>query len=89
MSKILYRDGREEYQANEPIVVEDSIELKKDYAVRLIKDTGFHKECIAEERFEKFPSEKQIVWCLMKHKEASFASVSERYKLDSQELPFL
>lgn len=88
MSKILYRDGREEFRANDPIVIGDDVGLRKDYVVRLIKDTGFHKECIAEEEFDKLPSDKQIVWCLMKHEEASFASVSERYKLNDPDLPF-
>ena len=88
MSKILYRNGHEEHCGNDPIVIDDEIGLKKDYIVRLIKDTGFKKECIGEELFYEPPTEKQIIWCLMKYKEASFAAVSERYKLDSSELPF-
>lgn len=88
MRKILDRDGHDEYRTDDSIAVNDEIELRMDYVVRLIKDTGLKKECIWEEVFCKRPTEKQIIWCLMKYKEASFAAVSERYKLDSSEFPF-
>lgn len=87
MSTILYRDGSTEMKDDFPIVVDDQIRLKKEFVVRMIKNTGNHKECIAEEIFEAYPSNSQIIWCLLKHPEATFAAVSDRYTLH-RALPF-
>lgn len=47
MSTILYRDGSAEMKDGLPIVVDDQIKLKKEFVVRMIKNTGSRKECIA------------------------------------------
>lgn len=69
------------------MVVGEVGKLKKEHVVRLIKGDGFKKNCIAEEVFQQQPTENQIMWCLLKHKESSFAVVTERYALE-QDLPF-
>lgn len=87
MSKIIDRDGAIHPMIKQPVVVDDFMELKNDYVVRLIKDDGCRKSCIAEEIFHNPPNREQIIWCLSKHKEASFAAVSERYRME-EDLPF-
>jgi len=87
MSTILYRDGNTETKGGDPIVVDSPTRLRKEFVVRMIKNSGCRKECIAEEVFEAHPSDEQIIWCLLKHPDASFAAVSDRYTL-YKPLPF-
>lgn len=73
----------------EPILTDRTPEPIYTYAVRLIWEDGDKMRCIAEEIFEKMPTETQISWCLLKHPEASFASVVQRYSLiQDEDLPF-
>ena len=62
----------------------------KEYVVRLIYDNVFKKTVVAEEVFDKEPTEEQIIWCLKTHQEATFAVVANRYviKGSDSELPF-
>ncbi len=87
MSTILYRNGSTETKDECPIVVDEAVSLHREVVVRLIKDTGIRKECIAEEVFETCPSSIQIIWCLLKHPEATFAVVEDKYTLNN-DLPF-
>lgn len=87
MSTILYRNGSTEIKDGCPIVVDEAVKLHMEVVVRLIKDTGIRKECIAEEVFETRPSATQIIWCLLRHSEATFAVVEDKYTLNN-DLPF-
>lgn len=87
MSKILYRDGHVENKFEQAVIVEETVDLEQKWVVRLIKDEGFKKSCIGEEEFHNRPTKEQVLWCLLKHKDASFACVLERYFLE-KELPF-
>lgn len=71
-------------------VVECIGELKVKYVVRLIEVNSWgHKTVIAEEFFDKKPSESQIKWCLSKHKAANFAVLEEIYEIEKEfDLPF-
>lgn len=97
MFSAISREGRitiYEPKGKELIMIHGEVgSLKKEYVVRLIRDEGYRKSCIAEEVFEEEPTENQILWCLIKHKDASFAVKGERYRTDRfysdiNELPF-
>lgn len=80
------RDGRV-VAPHEAEIVKCNSELTVKYVVRLISDTGYRKEVVAEEDFDNYPNANQIKWCLAKHKKASFAVIEEIYRL-KDDLPF-
>ena len=74
----------------EPVAVSDSARVVKSWMIRLICNDGLYKKVLAEESFNNRPSEEQILYCLAKHRNASFAVIEEVYKLedDGYQLPF-
>ena len=92
MSLVIDRTGSRFTLENEPVVINESEDtitsLKKEYLVRLIQNSLNNKKVIAEEVFEQPPTENQIIWCLLKHKNADFAVKAERYRLEDRELPY-
>ncbi len=90
MKYAIQRNGKSELVNSDTLVWEEDEQLEKIYVVRLILDTGLKFKVIAEEEFKNKPTSTQIIWCLKKHEEASFADVTERYKIrrSDSELPF-
>ena len=91
MKYTLNKDGKVKEVQEDAIIIDGIEEMKKYYVVRLIKETfSGAKICIAEETFDEKPTTNQIMWCLKKHDDASFASVVKNYRISSdiEELTF-
>lgn len=83
----LDRNGNEVEQA--VVEISDTAEVKTVYVVRLIRDDGFRKTIVAEEKYDKPITKQQLLYCLAKHPEASFAVKEKTYVLeDDCGLPF-
>lgn len=83
----LDRNGHEVHQA--VASVSDTATIKTVYVVRLIKDYGSRKTVVAEEKYDKPITKQQLLYCLAKHPEASFAVKEKTYVLeDDCGLPF-
>ena len=69
-------------------MTEDSVtSLEKEYVVQLLHNSASSRLVVAEEVFDHPPTDDQILWCLLKHKEARLAVKEERYRTVI-ELPF-
>ena len=90
MKYAIQRNGKSDLVNSETVLFNDGETLRKEYVVRLIYDNGFKKTVVAEEVFDKEPTDEQIIWCLKTHQEATFAVVTNRYviKGSDSELPF-
>ncbi len=83
---LLNRNGQVVNQ--EAVNVSDTATIKTVHVVRLIKDDGFRKMVIAEEKFDKPITKQQLLYCLAKYPQASFAVKEKTYVLTDIELPF-
>lgn len=84
---LLNRNGQVVNQ--EAVNVSDTATIKTVYVVRLIRDDGFRKTVVAEEKYDKPITKQQLLYCLAKHPEASFAVKEKIYVLeDDCGLPF-
>jgi len=84
---LLNRNGQVVNQ--EAVNVSDTATIKTVYVVRLIRDDGFRKTVVAEEKYDKPITKQQLLYCLAKHPEASFAVKEKTYVLeDDCGLPF-
>lgn len=69
--------------------VSDTATIKTVYVVRLIKDEGIRKTVVGEEKFGKPVSKMQLLYCLAKYPQASFAVKEKIFVLeDTFGLPF-
>lgn len=91
MDTAICRDGAvTNIYGNDPVIMEGGKKLVHTFVVRMIGEYPLGKKCIAEEEFEEHPTDAQIAWCLLKHPDASFASVTDRFQIKQEEvdLPF-
>ena len=84
---LLDRNGQEVHQA--VVNVSDTATIKTVHVVRLIKDEGYRKTVIAEEKYDKPISKQQLLYCLAKYPQATFAVKEETYILSDDELNIL
>ena len=85
---LLDRNGQEVHQA--VVNVSDTATIKTVYVVRLIRDEGYRKTVIAEEKYDKPISKQQLLYCLSTASpQASFAVKEETYILSDDELNIL
>lgn len=82
----LDRNGQEVHQA--VVNVSDTATIKTVHVVRLIRDEGYRKTVIAEEKYDKPISKQQLLYCLAKYPQATFAVKEKTYVLADDELPF-
>lgn len=84
---LLNRNGQVVNQ--EAVSVSDTATIKTVHVVRLIKDDGFRKIVVAEEKYDKPVTMTQLLYCLAKYPAASFAVKEKIYVLeDDFGLPF-
>ena len=84
----MFLDRNGQVVNQEAVNVSDTATIKTVHVVRLIKDEGYRKTVIAEEKFDKPISKQQLLYCLAKYPQASFAVKEKTYILADIELPF-
>jgi hypothetical protein len=73
---------------HEAVQVSITATVKTVHVVRLIRDEGIRKTVIAEEKYDKPIGKQQLLYCLNKYPQASFAVKEKIYVLADEELPF-
>ena len=84
----MFLDRNGQVVSQEAVNISDTATIKTVHVVRLIRDEGYRKTVIAEEKYNKPISKQQLLYCLAKYPQASFAVKEETYILSDDELPF-
>lgn len=74
---------------NNAVEVDMDVSLKLKFMVRMIRTEGSIKKVMGEEEFSDRPTEGQLIYCLSKYPDATFAVVEEIYTITDDRLPFM
>ena len=85
----MFLDRNGQVVSQEAVNISDTATIKTVHVVRLIRDEGYRKTVIAEEKYNKPISKQQLLYCLAKYPQASFAVKEETYILSDDELNIL
>lgn len=81
----MFLDRNGQVVSQEAVNISDTATIKTVHVVRLIRDEGYRKTVIAEEKYDKPISKQQLLYCLAKYPQASFAVKEETYILSDDE----